>query len=184
MRYKLKNSLINTYQKKQTFKQLLTGCLFAIFLINTTLCFMFFEVSRIAIRHDIKHNILRQLTDNQLVRFLKNNNLDKDEFEFNGIMYDVVRQETINGQVILLCFEDKKETQLNDSIEASIKTDFSKNPFSKNQQKLIDFLHQTYISSSIPNFFFFAQNPNNQYFPQKSRLLSKMISIISPPPKF
>lgn len=179
----MKNSLINKHQKKQTFTQLLAGCLFAIFLINTTLCFIFFEFNRVAIRHDIKHNILRQLTDNQLVRFSKNKKFDKDEFEHNGIMYDVIRQETVNGQVILLCFEDRKETQLNHAIEESINSDFTKNPFSKNQQKLINLLHQIYVSSSTPNFFFFVQNISSQYFPQKSRLLSEMISIISPPPK-
>jgi hypothetical protein len=99
-------------------------------------------------------------------------------------MYDVVRQKTINGKVILLCFEDKKETQLNHTIDASIKRDFSKNPLGKNQQKLIDFLHQIYISSNIPHFLFFAQNTNNQYFTYKSRLLFEIIFIISPPPQF
>ena len=180
----MKNSLINKPQKRKTFTQLLAACLFAIFLINTTLCFIFFEVQRINIRHEIKHNILRQLTDYQLVIFSKTRDFDKEEFEFNGIMYDVVRQETIDGRVILLCFEDNNETQLNHSIEESIKKDFSKNPLSKNQQKLIDFLHYIYISSSTPNFLFFTQNVNNKYFPPKLLFLSEMISIISPPPKF
>jgi hypothetical protein len=180
----LRNSQINKLQKKQTFTQLLAGCLFAIFLINTIFCFIFFEVKRIAIRHEIKHKILQQLTDNQLVIFSKTENFDKDEFEHNGIMYDVVRQETINGKVVLLCFEDKKETQLNHSIEASVKKDLANSPIKNTQQKLINFLKLSFISFQKFTFSFLRKPTSKQFYDFNKIIFSTFVNVLSPPPDF
>lgn len=180
----MKYSHSNKPKVKSTIVKFLAMVLFAIFLINSTLLFIFFEFKRVIIKHEIKNNILSQIPDNQLLKFSKALNFDKDEFEINGKMYDVVKIKITPKNTIVYCYEDHKETSLNQKIDSLIKEGFTKNPFSKNQQKLIDFLHQIYISSSIPNFIFFAQNANKQHFPYKLHLLYEVISIISPPPKF
>ena len=54
-------------------------------------------------------------------------------------MYDVMRKEVRNGQVILWCFEDKKETELNRSIESLVKKDVANSPIQKTQKIIINF---------------------------------------------
>lgn len=180
----MKFSHSNKPTVKSTIVKFLAMVLFGIFLINTTFCFIFFEVQRIAIRHEIKHNILRQLTDNQLVKFTKNKNFNKDEFEINGVMYDVVRQETINGKVILLCFEDKKETQLNHSIEASVKKDLANSPIKNTQQKLINFLKLPFTSFESISFYFSKIVKSKRSFSLIEVIITTIKVIPSPPPDF
>ncbi len=169
---------------KSTIVKFLAIVLFGIFIINTSLCFIFFEVKRMAIRHEIKHNTLQQLTDNQLVVFSKNENFDKEEFEHNGIMYDVVRQETVNGKEILLCFEDKKETQLNRAVEASIKKDLANSPIKNTQQKLINFLKLSFIPFQEFTFYFLKKPTSKQFFYLSQTIFLTFINVLSPPPDF
>lgn len=157
--------------------------LFAIFFINTTICFLFFEIERATIRHEIKVNILSQLTDNQLVIFEKKLGFDKDEFEENGKMYDVVRKTKTASKVILYCYLDHQETLLNHKIDSLVKQDLAHNPLNKNQQKLIDLLQQVYISSNIPIFIFIKQTTFNQTFAYKNNFISSILLVDSPPPQ-
>jgi hypothetical protein len=173
----------NKPKGKSTIVKFLAMVLFVAFLINSTLLFVFFEFKRVVIKHEIKTNALLQIPNNQLLKFVKDKDFDDEEFELNGKMYDVVKKEITSKYTIVYCYEDHKETNLNHKIDVLIKSEFSKNPFSKNQQKLIDFLHQIYITSSISNFIFFTQKTNNQHFPYILHIPFEVIFIISPPPK-
>lgn len=169
---------------KSTIVKFLAIVLFVIFIINTTLCFIFFEVKRMSIRHEIKHNILKQLPDNQLVRFTKNKDFKKDEFEFNGVMYDVVRRETINSKVILHCFEDKKETQLNHAIEASVKKKLANSPIKNTQQKLINFIKIPFTSFESYAFYFNKKFSSKRSFNPIEVSITAIKVIPTPPPDF
>jgi hypothetical protein len=178
----LKLNQSNKSSFKKQFRQLLAGSLFVIFLINSIGCFIYFEIKRKSIRHEIKHSILHKLPDNQLVRIINDEYNSKDEFEMNGIMYDVMRKEVNDGQVILWCFEDKKETALNRSIESLVKKDMANIPIKKTQKILINFLKTPLNILEKPLFIFhFAIHSHKKSF-FCSLLSTIFLSVASPPP--
>jgi len=178
----LKFNQPNKPSLKNKCHQLLAGGLFVIFLTNSIGCFIYFEIKRKSIRHEIKHSILHKLSDSQLVRIINEEYNKKDEFEMNGIMYDVMRTEVHDSQVILWCFEDKKETELNHSIESLVKKDIANSPIKKTQEILIKFL-KTPLNVLEKPFFTFQLKI---YLPTKffftSSLSTIFLSVSSPPP--
>ncbi|MFY7910263.1 MAG: hypothetical protein ACOVO2_11945 [Emticicia sp.] len=167
---------------KKQFHQLLAGGLFAIFLINSVGCFVYVEIKRRSIRHEIKHSILHKLPDSQLVRIINSEYNDKDEFELNGIMYDVMRKETLNGETILWCFEDKKETELNRSIESMVKKDLANSPIKKTQKILLNFLKIPLSIFEKPLFIFQSRISLHIQYMFNTWLTSIFLSVASPPP--
>lgn len=167
---------------KNQFRRLLAGGLFVIFLINSIGCFVYFEVKRKSIRHEIKQSILHKLPDSQLVKIINSDYNDKEEFEKNGIMYDVMRKEVRNGQVILWCFEDKKETELNRSIESLIKNDMANSPIKKTQKILLNFLKTPLSILEKPLFIFKLKTNPLTKFLFTSSLSTIFLSVASPPP--
>lgn len=147
-------SLIYTLRQKRTITQLIAGCLFSIFFLNSIVSFLVFEIKRREIRHEIKHGILNKLPDSQLFAFTIPENFDKNEFEYNGVMYDVIRKKSENGKVVFLCFEDRKETELNRSIEATVKNDLANSPIKKTQKLLIKFIKTSFIPFDSFEFAF------------------------------
>ncbi len=178
----MKPSQSNKISLKNQFRRLLAGGLFVIFLINSIGCFIYFEIKRKNIRHEIKHNILHKLPDNQLVRIINNEYNDKEEFEMNGIMYDVMRKEVHDGQVILWCFEDKKETELNRSIELMVKKDVANSPIKKTQKILINFLKTPLSIFEKPLFIFQLKINLHIKFTFNASLSTIFLSMASPPP--
>jgi hypothetical protein len=177
----LKLNQPNKPSLKNKCHQLLAGGLFVIFLINSIGCFIFFEIKRKSIRHEIKHGILHKLPDSQLVRIINDDYNDKDEFEINGIMYDIMRKEVHDGQVILWCFEDKKETELNRSIESLVKKDTANSPIKKTQKILINFL-KTPLNILEKPFFIFQLKINSHIKIMFKLLLSTIYQSVSSPP--
>ncbi len=167
---------------KNQFRRLLAGVLFVIFLINSIGCFVYFEIKRKSIRHEIKHSILHKLPDSQLVQIINNDYNDKDEFKLNGIMYDVMRKEIRGNQVILWCFEDKKETELNRAIESLVKNDVANSPIKKAQKLLINFLKTPLNILEKPFFFFLLKINLHINFFFTSSLSTIFLSVVSPPP--
>lgn len=167
---------------KNKCQRLLTWGIFVIFITNSIGCFVFFEIKRKSIRHEIKHCILHKLPDSQLVRIINNKYNNKDEFEINGIMYDVMRKEVIDSQVILLCFEDKKETELNRSIESLVKKDMANIPIKKTQKILINFLKTPLNILEKPLFIFNFAIHSHKKSLFCSLLSTIFLSVASPPP--
>lgn len=166
------------------FRRLLAGGLFVIFLMNSIGSFIYFEIKRKSIRHEIKHSILHKLPDSQLIKIINTDYNDKDEFEMNGIMYDIMRKEVHNGQVILWCFEDKKETELNRSIESLVKKDMANSPIKKTQKILINFLKTPLSIFEKPLFIFQLKRNLHTKFTFTSSLSMIFLSVASPPPDF
>jgi hypothetical protein len=64
------------------------------------------------ISQDLKLNIVNELvekiSDNKYIHWEEKN----EEFELAGIMYDVVKKEVINNQLVYYCINDQKESGL------------------------------------------------------------------------
>ena len=61
---------------------------------------------------------------------------DEKEFTYNGELYDVIQQKKVNGELIIQCIKDKKETHLvNDYTKISKET--QGDPSSKNKSTVL-----------------------------------------------
>ena len=93
-----------------------------------------------------------------------------------------MKKEVRNGQVILWCFEDKKETELNRSIESLIKNDMANSPIKKTQKLLLNFLKTPLSILEKPLFIFkLKTNPPTKFLFTLS-LSTIFLSVTSPPP--
>lgn len=61
---------------------------------------------------------------------------DENEFTFNGELYDVIRKTTINGELVIQCIKDKKETHLVNNY-AKISKETQGDPSSKNKSTVL-----------------------------------------------
>jgi hypothetical protein len=68
------------------------------------------------------------------------------EFEFNGRMYDIVRQSQAGDSVFYTCYQDHKETRLNAEKEKLIARALGQDPFQKKQTERIKNFFNTVFS--------------------------------------
>ncbi|MBL0308375.1 MAG: hypothetical protein IPP77_01330 [Bacteroidetes bacterium] len=101
-----------------------------IFIFYSTGLLLIFKVQQYRVRTEIKAQIKRGLSNDQLhvitaypgnaAMFLWE---DKNEFRYQGVMYDVVRKRRVEQATIYYCINDEQETGL----LASIEQQFDKN---------------------------------------------------------
>lgn len=73
------------------------------------------QVKRMIIsKIDLKDLVLLKFTFNETQSLLKWEH--SKEFEFNGIMYDIIRSESKNDSIFYWCWEDSEETELNKTV--------------------------------------------------------------------
>lgn len=97
--------------------------------------FMLLHSAKHQARKVAKARILRALPENELVVFSHNENIKPDfvfkdrgkEIKHNGRMYDIVRREVKDGRVIYYCFDDSRETKLDELIAQATKNQNQKN---------------------------------------------------------
>ncbi|PKP04554.1 MAG: hypothetical protein CVU14_00145 [Bacteroidetes bacterium HGW-Bacteroidetes-9] len=96
---------------------------------NTVGYFFVFKVKELQVKSEVKKLIRNSVPEDQLVqiRLSSDNEVDfkwihSKEFWYKGIMYDVVRFKVVSVNVIdYYCFEDKKETGLNDRLNSIVR---------------------------------------------------------------
>lgn len=108
---------------------------------------------------------------------------DEKEFTFNGELYDVIQQKNVNGELIIQCIRDKKETHLvNDYTKLSKET--QGDPASKNKSTvLLKLITEIFIQTeqpvlSLPSFI---NNKNEKIL--CDALSSGSKEILIPPPQ-
>lgn len=104
---------------------------------------------------------------------------EKDEFEFDGKMYDVVKIEESNGGYKVYCFNDEKEEilisnfkKLNDKIG--------------DQKNCITFQHNTFVMLAVENDNFLFKKFNSSYQQPLiciNNYTSLSFDIPTPPPR-
>ena len=96
-----------------------------------------------AVRKEVKKRINDGLKDEELVKltFLKNdvdkllNWIKKDEFDFNGQMYDIVRSWESNDSVFYMCWKDDDESIIKQRLNQLSELEWSKNTSNKRQNE-------------------------------------------------
>ena len=107
------------------------------------------------------------------------------EFEFNGRMFDIVSQENSNDTIYYTCYQDHKETTLNQTKKKLIAKSLGQEPFQKNHQKQIKNFFSTLFCK---DYFAWSSNVNPslnfEFLILNFEFSSIIIAPLSPPPKF
>ena len=134
--------------------------------------YWWFRYAQKTIRQEVKQEIVGKIADDELVKLTFTASelefvvhwIHDDEFEFQGVMYDVVRSESKNDTTILWCYQDNKETKLTMQITRIVVllSGGDKNK-QEQSQKLIDFSKNLYF---FRNHFDFQSpdSPQNLVF--------------------
>lgn len=152
--------------------------------------FLVFKIKKYGIKKEIKNKLFDLASKDELVTFEFNqdeiNSLnwkEKNEFELNGNMYDVLRKETKNNLVKLVCFLDEKESNLRLKFYSIVQNTLAKDPIANSTLELVNtFFKSLYFSKmenkSIDSFSIVDfLDKNNNIFPQI------FLDIITPPPR-
>lgn len=108
------------------------------------------------------------------------------EFEYAGVMYDVVEKTNEGGIITFLCWMDTQETQLNTKLKAFTEFAFGQNSNSNNTKKrLEDFFKHLYYHSNFKkeNSHTTMAHFVNMFF-YNFQILGTSIKPESPPPRF
>ncbi len=172
-------------------KSVVATCLLFIFLFNFGGCYVILKVQQYQVRREMIQQIKAGVSDTDLtpikVTSENENQLiweDGEEFQYKGIMYDVVHTEKVDHKTTIYhCLTDTQETNLLAELQDLIK----KNKKNKNNRKNPVKIFFKVLNKISPQFqkqgiVIFESNPEvifhyvNYYNPPK-------LDISSPPPK-
>ena len=150
------------------------------------------QFQKYSVKKEIKKQIINGLDINDLVLLKFSNEETKSklkwehgkEFEYNDVMYDIVKTETKNDSVYYWCWEDTEETELNIKLNNLVEKAAGSDKSSKeNLKRLSNFFSSLYFSYKNP--FDLDRNKNSSEF--SSRYLnyysSQTPAPLTPPPK-
>jgi hypothetical protein len=107
--------------------------------------------------------------------------IESREFKYNGDLYDIVKKEENENQIILYCISDKKETKLEKDFEREIDNSTTNKKLNSGDKNIFNFFNYEVISEIDPNLselkkLSYGCNYIKNYMPI-------FTEIPSPPPK-
>ncbi len=154
--------------------------------------YLYLQLEKQELRAAVKKQITAGIDDAHLVKFevfpeeLKTRFKWKhaDEFEYKGLLYDIVRKKILHGKIILWCWQDDDESRLNDEIEKLIARSLDHHQQDKeNQQQLqklfkLVYLHNAYIAINFNTIF---QPPFRHREPEQNEYSVYLRPPVPPP---
>jgi len=158
-------------------------------LFNTLSNLIVFESMYYSIHNEVKSILIKSISNNNLFTIIINNKnklnfrvTDKDEFIYNGKMYDIVRQKSEGDTTIYYCFDDNKEDILFANLNIYVKNNMDSNPLKTKAQQILKkittpLFHEDHIKEQhldISFCFIYSiviLKPNNTIF-----------DVLTPPP--
>lgn len=147
-----------------------------------------------AVRREVKMKLANRLCRDELVPFTFERNspqhkqldwIHSNEFELNGVMYDVVETELNDDSISYLCWPDLKETKLVKDFDRMLADALGMNPFRRRQQKrLTRFLKKNYQLPATFQIGWFIENTATGSFKYFESYTSLDHSPPAPPPRF
>lgn len=171
-------------------KYLASILLLASLLLPSAGAFFWLKLRKECIRENIKREIQRGIPDEKLVelRFSQEDARQylrwehEREFEFQGLMFDVVSTKTEGDTLIYRCFWDEAESEINRQLEELTNKGLAKDPENKQMQlRLLDFLKSLYCYPA-QNFFAYALPRHGWIGYYRCYYLSPHPFLIPPPP--
>lgn len=139
----------------------------------------------------IKENIILQISQNipkqNLIKLALSSKMnweeENKEFSLNGIYYDIVSSENINGTVWLYCINDSMETKLINQYANDFKHNLDTTPIKKDTKQHIKFPTTAFDISIPSNYdpFLNLSIFNNNFY--KVQFNSLNYEIETPPPR-
>lgn len=106
-----------------------------------------------------------------------------DEIEYKGTLYDVLCKKEQDGKLILTCFNDTKETELNRFLDQHVKDHVSGNADGKQKGKEQSKKANVLFSANIPSFFNVIFISSVMLFHTAPRMPSSaFLPVAAPPP--
>jgi len=148
------------------------------------------------VRKEVKKRINDGLKDDQLVKltFFKPdiNKLlkwtKKDEFDFNGQMYDIVRSWESNDSVTYMCWKDDDESIIKQRLNQLSELEWNKNTTNKRQSERKTDFYKTLICpkpDSTLHKWLFLNKSNQAKIPYDTNVIISFIRLPhSPPPEY
>lgn len=140
-------------------------------------------------KREMEQRILNSLPDESLEAITLTGNQEHiqweeegREFSFKGQMYDVVRTKTVNGNVILLCINDKKEENLVRQLSNTVKSGHQNNP-GKNTKAIFLKLTCDFAIIDFLAYDLFSMPGKPHFTSYAVALPVRITSITLPPPK-
>lgn len=150
------------------------------------------QYQKYSVKKEIKKQIINGMDKNDLVQFRFSKKVAETklewehskEFEYSGVMYDVVESVKKNDSVYYWCWEDDEETKLNQKLNALVeKTAGPDKIKNENLKQLSNFLSTLYNSFNNPFSFDCDNDSSNSLSYYFALYLSLTIEPQTPPPK-
>lgn len=157
-----------------------------------TTTFVILQFQKYYVRRDVKRKIIAGMDKKELV-LLKFTRREKEqldwvhsrEFEYKGRMYDVVEKVEEGDTIFYRCWEDIKETALNQKLEKLAASALGENPLNQENQKQL----QTFFKSLYFAAFTTSEFPTTENITDISLFRAKIYQSLEyspavPPPEF
>ncbi|MCB0845496.1 MAG: hypothetical protein KDD63_09535 [Bacteroidetes bacterium] len=173
--------------KKNTTGLWLLVCLVLPYLIT----FSCLHYQKRQVRKAVKKQMMAELDDSELVllQFTLSKSISEikweheGEFEYQGVMYDLVKSEMSGDTVLYWCWPDHKETRLNQELGLLVARVLGENPENKkNQRRFQDFFKSLFhVKASLSEISLCYSKPHTGFYAHHYFFLS--LSPPSPPPE-
>lgn len=173
-------------------KKSISILLLFILAINIAGFIFIFEIQRYTIKKEVAKTISNYFPINKISVIsisVENNKYlvwnDKNEFKYNGLMYDVIKKEILsNGTVKYYCLIDKDENNLNNKITNFVNNNLDSQSKTNDISKiLVKLFAVNYISAKKIEFVFCNNLQKINLFTTEF-YTSLKLDLQSPPPKF
>lgn len=149
------------------------------------------SIEKYMIRREVKHRLMDMLDNNELVKISLSKKdasrtlrwKKKNEFEFQGRMYDVVRSEESDNNITYWCWPDSDESYLNQLL-SSVINQSSHNKKSEKSEILISFMKSLYFIDKTYILQPSAEYKALTYFTKTNHYRSQKFEPATPPPDY
>lgn len=121
--------------------------------------YTYLHIKKQSIKKEVKHQILNNIHEEDLIllKFTKEESENLKwkhsmEFEFQGEMYDIVKQEIQSENIVYWCWNDNKETRINKQIDSLLAFVLGENQQNKEKQKRLNDYFNSLFFSKLPEY--------------------------------
>ncbi len=172
-------------------KTRLSGILILLLLVVPIIStYSYLHITKQKIRKEVKQKILNKIEKEDLIllTFTKDEaeNLDwkhSREFEFDGQMYDIIKQEIQGENILYWCWNDNEETKINKQIDSLLAFVLGENQQNKENQKRLNNYFNSLFFSEIPSYNLITLQSDYRYNSFSTDYKFLLDTSNSPPPQ-
>ena len=176
-------------------KEIISVCLLILIISHGVIQFAFFKIFQAKYRAEIVEIILNDFSETDLVSFkFKKADLDssltgiqwieKDEFRYQNIMYDIFKKEASGDFVLLYCVQDEKESRLYSYFDKYFKKLIDEDSEKEEDlESICNSFSQFYSKPLEINYNSFAFTEEDYFSNLFFNVLDGIHPLITPPPR-